>query len=107
MEERTRAILFLIATVVLASFANTAIKKTEGFTRPIPIVVSLCLMTIAFACMSQVMLHFPVGLAYTVFASSVIVLVNVLAYVMYHQVPTPRTLLGTLVILIGIAVINS
>lgn len=107
MDDKTRAILFLIVTIVFGSFANTAIKKTEGFTRPIPIVISLCFMTVAFACMSQVMLHFPVGIAYTIFASSVIVMVNILAYMMYHQVPTIRTLIGTMVILLGIFVINS
>ena len=107
MDDRTTAMLCLMGTIVLASVANTVLKQTQGFTRPIPVVIALCIMIVSFACKSQVMLYFPVGLVYTIFASSVIVLVNILAYVMYHQVPTSRTILGTLVILLGIGIINS
>lgn len=102
----SRAVTYLLITIVFGSLANTFVKQTEGFTLPGPIFLTVFFSLIAFACMSQVMLHFPVGLTYTIYASSVIVLVNILAYVMYRQFPTSSSILGTLVILCGIALMN-
>lgn len=103
----SKVLKYLFGTIVFGSLANTFVKQTEGFTLLVPILLTLSFAMISFACMSQVMMHLPVGITYTIYASSVIVLVNILAYLMYRQLPTSTSIMGTLLVLCGIALINT
>ena len=107
MPDKKSAIIYLIGTIIAGSLANTYVKKTQGFTLLIPILLTICFVIVSFACMSKVMMILPVGETYTIYASSVIVLVNFLAYFMYGQIPTTQSILATIVILFGIALMNA
>ncbi|MEU7003049.1 SMR family transporter [Nonomuraea sp. NPDC046570] len=59
------------AVLVLAGLVEIAwsqsIKPTENFTRPIPTLISLALMSVAVWLLSRAMNTLPVGTAYAVF----------------------------------------
>ncbi|MGW0732550.1 DMT family transporter [Streptomyces sp. NPDC002851] len=57
----------LIAAGLVEVAWSQSIKPTEGFTRPLPTLISLALMTGAVYLLSKSMESLPVGTAYAVF----------------------------------------
>lgn len=97
----------LLAIAILAEVVGTsALKASEGFSRPWPSVVVVLGYAVAFYCLSLVLRSIPVGVAYAIWSGLGIVLITLVAWVVYDQTIDLPALLGMGLIIAGVLVLN-
>lgn len=98
--------LLLAIAITAEVIGTTALKASEGFTRLLPAVVVVLGYAVAFYCLSLVLKHIPVGVAYAVWSGLGIVLITLAAYVTYGQKIDAAGLIGMGLIVAGVVVLN-
>jgi len=101
----TNSVLLFIA-ICCEVVATSALKATDGFTRPLPVLVSLVGYGLAFFLLSLVLRTMPVGIAYAVWAGTGVVLITAVGWLLYRQPLDLPAVAGIALILAGVAVIN-
>lgn len=100
------AATYLIIAIVAEVIATSALRATEGFTRPWPVLLVVAGYGAAFYCLAQVLRSIPMGVAYAVWSGLGIVLITAVAAVLYRQLPDWPAVLGMALIVAGVVVIN-
>lgn len=98
--------LLLGVAIVAEVVATSALKASEGFTRPGPALVVVLGYGVAFFCLAQVLRTIPVGVAYAVWSGLGIVLVTCVAFWWYGQRIDLPGLIGMGLIIAGVLVLN-
>jgi len=98
--------LLLGVAVVAEVVATSALKASEGFTRPGPASLVVLGYGVAFYCLAQVLRTIPVGVAYAVWSGLGIVLVTCVAFWWYGQRIDLPGLIGMGLIIAGVLVLN-
>lgn len=98
--------LFLAGAIGAEIIATSALKATDGFTRPLPTVVTLACYAIAFYCLSVALRTIPMGIAYAIWSGIGIVAISAIGFVAYRQKLDMAALVGIGLILAGTLVIN-
>ncbi len=98
--------LLLAIAITAEVIGTTALKASEGFTRLLPAVVVVLGYAVAFYCLSLVLKHIPVGVAYAVWSGLGIVLITLAAFVAYGQKIDAAGLIGMGLIVAGVVVLN-
>lgn len=98
--------LLLIVAISCEVVATTALKATEGFTRPLPVLVCLVGYGLAFFFLSLVLRTMPVGIVYAVWSGTGVVLITAVGWVLYRQALDAPAVVGIALIVAGVAVIN-
>ena len=101
-----QAYMALGLAIVAEVIATSALKASEGFTRPGPSAIVVLGYGLAFYCLSLTMRTVPVGVAYAVWSGLGIVLITVAGYVLYRQRIDAAALIGMALIVAGVAVIQ-
>ena len=97
----------LLGAAILAEVIGTsALKASEGFTRPLPSVLTAVAYVAAFYALSLTLKTVPLGVAYGVWSGVGIVLVSAVGWVLYDQRLDTAALLGIGLILAGVLVIH-
>ncbi len=97
----------LLGAAILAEVIGTsALKASEGFTRPLPSVLTAVAYVAAFYALSLTLKTVPLGVAYGVWSGVGIVLVSAVGWVVYDQRLDAAALLGMGLILAGVLVIH-
>ena len=99
--------LFLALAIVAEVAGTSALKATEGFTRPVPSAAVVIGYAAAFYFLSLSLKTIPVGIAYAIWAGSGIVLITVAAVIVYKQVPDMPAIIGMAMIVAGVVIINA
>ena len=101
------AYLFLVFAIVLEITGTSFVKDTQGFTRWIP--SSICLGTICFSyfLMSHVVSFIPIGITYATWSGLGIAAITVIGIFKYNQVPNVPTIIGLILIIIGVVIVNT
>ena len=97
---------WLAIAIVAEVIATSALKAAEGFTRPLPSLITAVGYGLAFYALSHTLKTVPVGIAYAIWSGVGIVLVTGIAWVMYRQRLDGAALVGIALILAGVLVIN-
>lgn len=100
------AFVYLALAIVAEVVATTALKASEGFTRPWPTVTVVVGYGLAFYLLALVLRTIPMGIAYALWAGLGIVLVTVAGILLYGEKPDLPALLGIVMIIGGVAVIQ-
>lgn len=98
--------LYLAVAILSEVIGTSALKASEGFTRPLPSLVTAVAFAIAFYCLSLSLRTIPVGIAYAIWSGIGIVLISVIALVLFGQKLDAPALIGMGLILAGVLVIN-
>jgi small multidrug resistance pump len=98
-------VLLLIA-VVGEVVGTTALKASEGFTRPMPSVVVVAGYAVAFYFLSLTLDKIPVGISYALWSGIGIVLISIIAWWFLDQGLDFAAMVGIALIIAGVAVIN-
>ena len=98
--------LTLGIAIVAEVIGTSALKASEGFTRWLPSLVVVLGYAVAFYCLSLVLRHIPVGVAYAVWSGLGIVLITMVAFVLYGQKIDTAGLIGMGLIVAGVLVLN-
>ena len=97
----------LLGAAILAEVIGTsALKASEGFTRPLPSVLTAVAYVAAVYALSLTLKTVPLGIAYGVWSGVGIVLVSAVGWVVYDQRLDTAALLGIGLILAGVLVIH-
>ncbi|NIC40196.1 multidrug efflux SMR transporter [Aquabacterium sp. A08] len=98
--------LALGLATVAEVIGTSALKASDGFTRPGPALVVLVGYGIAFYCLGLVLRSVPMGLAYAIWSGLGIVLITAVGWVVYRQTIDLPGLLGMGLIVAGVLVIH-
>ena len=101
-----QAYMGLGLAIVAEVIATSALKASEGFTRPGPSAIVVLGYGLAFYCLSLTLKTLPVGVAYAAWSGLGIVLITVAGYVLYRQRIDAAALIGMALIVAGVAVIQ-
>ncbi|HLS97865.1 MAG: multidrug efflux SMR transporter [Porticoccaceae bacterium] len=98
--------LQLAIAIVAEVIGTTALKASDGFSRPLPSLLVVLGYGLAFYFMSLVIRTLPVGVTYAIWSGMGIVLITLVGVVMFRQVPDGPALIGMALIIAGVAVMN-
>ena len=98
--------LILFIAIVAEVIATSALKSSEGFTKPIASIVVVLGYMIAFYCLSLTLKTIPVGIAYAVWSGVGIVLITTVAWFVFDQKLDVWGIVGIALIMSGVLVLN-
>ena len=99
---------YLDLSIAIAAevIATSALKASEGFTRPLPSLIVAAGYATAFYFLSLVLKTVPVGVAYAIWSGAGIVLIALIGWVVLKQPLDLPAVLGMALIVAGVAVIQ-
>ena len=97
---------YLAVAIVSEVIGTSSLKAAEGFTRPVPSVITLVAFAVAFYFLSLTLRTLPIGVAYAIWSGVGIVLISAIGWVVFGQRLDPMALVGMGLILAGVAVIH-
>ncbi|MFZ6759629.1 DMT family transporter [Undibacterium sp. Ji50W] len=86
--------------------ATSALKASEGFSKPIPSIVVAAGYLIAFYFLSLTLRTMQVGVAYAIWAGLGVVAVSAIAWIVYGQKLDLPAMVGMALIISGVMVMN-
>ncbi|MGO1118939.1 DMT family transporter [Rhodovibrionaceae bacterium A322] len=100
------AYVLLFLAIVSEVAATTALKASEGFTRPVPSVVVVVGYVAAFWLLSITLKQLPLGLTYAIWAGLGIVGSAVLSYFLFAESFGSMKMVGMGFIILGVVIAN-
>ena len=101
-----RAWSLLIAAILLEVVGTTSLKRTDGFTRPLPTLLMLICYVGAIYLLSLAVKLIPTSVAYAVWSGLGLVLVAIAGFWLNGEKLTWGLVLGIGMILAGVVVLN-
>lgn len=98
--------IFLSIAIVAEVIATSALKASDGFSRPLPTLVMAIGYGIAFYLLALTLRTIPVGIAYAIWSGAGIVLITAVAWLLYGQKLDWPAVLGMALIVAGVVVLN-
>ena len=98
--------LLLAVAIVSEVIATTAMKQSDGFTRPLWSVVTVVGYAVAFYFLSLTLRTIPTGVAYAIWSGVGIVLISAAAWAFQGQKLDAPAVIGMALIVAGVVVMN-
>ena len=98
--------IFLCVAIIAEVIATSALKSSEGFSKPIASVIVVLGYIIAFYCLSLTLKTIPVGIAYAIWSGVGIVLTAIIGYFILGNKLDLPAIAGMSLIVLGVIVIN-
>jgi small multidrug resistance pump len=98
--------LFLAIAIVAEVIATSALKASEGFSRPWPSALVVVGYGLAFYLLSQTLRTIPMGVVYAIWSGAGIVLITLAGYALYRQRLDTPALVGIGLIVAGVVVMQ-
>lgn len=98
--------LTLAIAIVSEVIGTSFLQRSEGFTRPIPCLVTAIAYGCAFYCLSLTLRTMPTGIAYAIWSGVGIVLIAAVAWLFGGQKLDAPALIGMALIIAGVLVMN-
>lgn len=96
---------YLGGAILCEVIATTLMKQSDGFTKPVPSVITALAYAIAFYCLSQALKVIPTGVAYAIWSGVGIVLIATAAWLLHGQRLDWPTIAGMALIILGVVVL--
>lgn len=98
--------IFLFVAITAEVIATSALKSSEGFTKPSASIVVILSYIIAFYCLSMTLKTIPVGIVYAIWSGVGIVLIATFAWFFYDQKLDLWGIIGIALIMCGVLILN-
>lgn len=98
--------IYLTVAILAEVVATTALARSDGFTKLLPVLLVVFGYGLAFWCLSFVLKTISTGLAYAIWSGVGIVLITAIAWIFYDQKLDLAAIIGLSLIVSGVAVIN-
>jgi len=98
--------IFLAIAIFFGTTSNSFAKSADGFTLLIPTIISAVTIILCMYSLSNVMKVIPIGITYASFAGLTIIATAVVGVVKYNQIPNFYTIIGLVLIIIGVLMVN-
>ncbi len=92
--------------IVAEVIATSTMRATQGFTRPVPSIVTVAGYVVAFYCLSLALRTMPTGVAYAIWSGAGVVLVAGIAWGVQGQRLDWPAIIGMALIVAGVLVLN-
>tara|TARA_B100001123_G_scaffold265385_1_gene295484 strand:- start:260 stop:601 length:342 start_codon:yes stop_codon:yes gene_type:complete len=102
----THAYIFLVLAIVFELISTSFLKDTNGFTKLYPSLIVIVALCFCLFLISHSMQLIPVGIVYASWAGLGIVGITIIAAIKYNQIPNIPTLVGLLLIVIGVVIVH-
>jgi small multidrug resistance pump len=102
----TLAQFSLLVAILAEVVATTALKASEGFTRPLPSLLVVLGYGVAFYGLSLTMRSIPLGLVYALWSGLGLLLITLAGWLIWGQRLDPPALAGMGLIVAGVIVVN-
>jgi small multidrug resistance pump len=103
----TMPYLYLFMAILAEVIATSALKSADGFTKLGPSMLVIIGYGAAFYLLSLVLRHMTVGIAYAIWSGVGIVLVALVGFVVFREMPDTPAILGMGMIIAGVTVIHT
>lgn len=101
-----RSYIYLILAIIFEIAATIFLKKSEGFSKLLPSIVTIVGYSAAFYFLSLTLRQIPVGITYAIWSGVGIVFITIIGVVAFKQVPDLPAVIGIVLIIIGVIIIN-
>jgi small multidrug resistance pump len=98
--------LTLAFAILCEVLATSALKASNGFTRPIPTFMVIIGYGVAFYCLSLSLRTIPIGIVYAIWSGSGVALIALIGWLVYGQVLDLAAVVGLALIVAGVIVLN-
>ena len=98
--------LYLVIAIGCEVAATSALKASEGFTRPLPSVVVVTGYVLAIYLLSLTLRTIPVGVAYAIWSGVGVALIAVIGWLFLGQKLDAPAIAGLVLIVAGVVVIT-
>lgn len=98
--------IYLALAIFFEVAGTTALKATEGFTRPLPVIFVVAGYLAAFAFLGLSLKSLPVGVAYAIWAAFGMVLIAVTGWLVFGERLDPWAIAGIVLIIAGVVLIG-
>lgn len=98
--------LYLGLAIVCEVIATSALKSSDGFSRPLPSALVVVGYAVAFYSLSLALRTLPVGIAYAIWAGVGIALIAVIGLLFYGQTLDLAAVAGIGLIVAGVLVLS-
>ncbi|TXM69888.1 QacE family quaternary ammonium compound efflux SMR transporter [Methylobacterium sp. WL12] len=92
--------------IVAEVVGTSALKASDGFSRPVPLLITVAGYAVAFFFLALTLRTIPMGVAYAVWSGVGIVLISLVGWLVFRQSLDAPALLGLGLIVAGVVVIN-
>jgi small multidrug resistance pump len=99
--------LFLVGAILAEVVATSALKASDGFTRPLPVAILACGYGVAFYWLSQALRTIPVAIAYAIWSGAGIVLVALIGRLAFGQRLDAQSLAGMGLVIAGVVIMQA
>ncbi len=99
--------LYLFIAILAEVIATSALKSAEGFTKLGPSIMVVVGYGVAFYLLSLVLRHMTVGVTYAIWSGVGIVLVALVGFVVFREMPDTPAIIGMGMIIAGVTVIHT
>lgn len=96
----------LCVAILIEVFASSMLEYSEGFTKPGPSILCVCLYAVCAFCLAKALLKIDLGVAYATWCSLGIVATSIIAAVLFGQKLTPLGVTGVVLIICGCLLVN-
>ena len=100
------AYLYLIGAILCEVTGTMLLPVSKNFTRPIISIILVLAYVLAFYLLTFALKEIPLAIAYATWAGMGIFLISVLGYFFYSESLQWQSMIGLLLIAIGVAMVN-
>jgi len=100
------AYLYLFGAIVFEVTATLLLPLSKNFTKPFLSIGILTSYLISFYLLTYAVKGIPIAIAYSTWAGVGILLITLFGYVFYHQALQWQSLIGLVLIVLGVSIVN-
>ena len=100
------AYLYLFGAIIFEVTATLLLPLSKNFTKPFFTVGILISYSISFYLLTFAIKGIPIAIAYSTWAALGILLITLFGLVFYHQSINWQTLVGLILIILGVTIVN-
>jgi len=101
-----KAYLFLALAIGAEVIATSALKASDGFSRPVWALVSILGYIVAFSALATSLKTIPLGIAYAIWSGVGIALLTLVGWIVYQQRLSLTAMFGISLIIAGVLVLQ-
>ena len=99
--------IYLVGAVICEVIGTMLLPLSKNFSKPIPSIALLIAYVLAFYLLTFALKGIPIAIVYSTWAGLGVMLISILGNLLYGQVLQWPSILGLILIVIGVILVNS
>ena len=99
-------VLILLLAIVTEVIGTSALKYSDGITKPVPTVIFIAAYALSFYFLALALRDIPIGVAYAIWSGVGLILTVIAGMILWREPLDWARVVGIVLILVGIVFIN-